>query len=358
MPSSQPTLRDVAAIAGVNPATASRVLNPDTRHLVRPETARRVDAAARRLKYEPNRAARSLRTRTSHSVGIIIPDLTNPLFPGIVRGIEDALAPAGYTGLLTNTDGDITREQRMFETLRARQVDGFIMAIASDKSEVVETSLREDIPLVFVNRMIERAGVFAVVPNDRRGIHQAVEHLVDLGHRHIAHVAGPQAMSTGRLRYSGFLEGMAAHGLPTPKKAIAHTSAFTEETGEHATRTVLDAYPQCTAIVAANDLLALGAMAVLDERGLCCPDDVSIVGFNDMPFADRFATPLTTIRVPLYDLGQRSAELLLERLRGDHIEPRTVLLETSLVARRSTAPPRSDVLVDAAGSRRPQKSRR
>jgi len=212
-------------MAGVNPATVSRALNPVTRHLVKAETARRVEVAARRLEYEPNRLARSLRTGRSYSIGVVIPDLTNPLFPPIVRGVEDTLAAAGYTALVTNTDGDPKRERRMFEALRGRQVDGFIMATAAADDSLIIEALDEGAPLVLVNRTLDRSDVFAVVPDDRRGVHYAIEHLVGLSHRSIGHVAGPQVMSTGLLRYRGFVEAMAAHGLGSGN-AVVFASSF------------------------------------------------------------------------------------------------------------------------------------
>jgi len=325
-------------MAGVNPATVSRALNPVTRHLVKAETARRVEAAARRLEYEPNRLARSLRTGRSYSIGVVIPDLTNPLFPPIVRGVEDALAAAGYTALVTNTDGDPKRERRMFEALRGRQVDGFIMATAAVDDTLVSDALDEGAPLVLVNRTLDRGDVFAVVPDDRRGVHHAIEHLVGLGHRAIGHVAGPQIMSTGLLRYRGFVEAMAAHGL-RPDHAVVFATGFAEEAGATAARELLRQFPQYTAIVAGNDLIALGVYQAAEELGRRCPDDLSVVGFNDMPFADKFSPPLTTVHVPMYDLGRRSAELLLDRLEGRAPAPGTVLLATRLVVRASTSAP-------------------
>jgi LacI family transcriptional regulator len=339
VPATRVTLREVAQLAGVNPATVSRVLNPETRHLVTAKTARRVEAAVRRLDYEPNRLARGLRTRRSYSIGVVIPDLTNPLFPPIVRGIENALAPAGYTALLTNTDGDPDRERQMFEALRGRQVDGFIIASAATGDSLILGALEEGVPLVLVNRTVEREGIFAVVPDDRRGIKQAVDHLAGLGHRAIGHVAAPQRMSTGLLRHRGFLEAMAECGLEVPAEAVVFATAFTEDAGAIAARRLLKSWPACTAIVAANDLIALGVYRTADELGLRLPEDLSVVGFNNMPFADKFAPPLTTVNVPVYDLGVRAAELLLERLQSETAQPRTLLLETRLVERGSTAPP-------------------
>ena len=339
MPSGRVTLREVAESAGVNPGTASRVLNPHTRGLVKAETARRVEAAARRLGYEPNRAARSLRTRRSHSVGVIIPDFTNPLFPPMVRGIEDTLAPAGYTALLTNTDGDEERAKTAFETLRGRQVDGFILATAAREDPLVTLAMEEELAFVLVNRTVDRKGVSAVVPDDRGGVDQVVRYLHDLGHTAIGYVAGPQSVSTGLVRYRGFLEAMDARGLEVTDRSVVFCANYTEGAGAAAARELLEAWPGCTAVLAANDLAALGVYDVAQELGYRCPDRLSVVGFNDMPFADKFNPPLTTVSVPVYDLGVRSAELLLERLGSESPHPHTVVLDTQLVVRGSTAPP-------------------
>jgi LacI family transcriptional regulator len=346
----QVTMRDVARAAGVHPGTVSRVLNPRTRELVNPATADRVDQMAREMGYSLNPIARGLKTRRTFSVGVVIPDLTNPLFPPIIRGIERVLDAAGYTALVASTDGDPARERQRIETLIARQVDGFVIATAERRHPVVADAIAADLAVVLVNRTIEGGGVFAVVPDDRRGSAMAVEHLAALGHRRVAHIAGPQGTSTGLLRYRGFTEAMEDGGLAVEKELIAHAEAFTIAGGQKAARTLLAERPP-TGIVAANDLLALGAYAALTEAGLRCPEDVSVVGFNDMPFADRFAPPLTTIHIPHGHIGERAAELLLERIDDPAATPQTLMFEPSLTVRDSTAaPPRTVRRPRPAGS--------
>jgi len=334
----QVTMRDVARAAGVHSGTVSRVLNPRTRALVNPATADRIEQVAREMGYSLNPIARGLKTRRTFSIGVLIPDLTNPLFPPIIRGIERVLDAAGYTALVASTDGDPARERQRLETLIARQVDGFVIATAERRHPVVADAIASDLAVVLVNRTIEGGGVFAVVPDDRRGSAMAVEHLAALGHRRIGHIAGPQATTTGLLRYRGFTEAMGDAGLVIERQLIAHTDAFTIAAGWKAARTLLSGQPP-TGIVAANDLLALGAYSALDEAGLRCPRDVSVVGFNDMPFADRFAPPLTTIHIPHGHIGARAAELLLERIEDPAATPQTLMFEPSLTPRASTAPP-------------------
>jgi LacI family transcriptional regulator len=334
------TVRDVARKAKVHPGTVSRVLNPERRHLISEETAKRVERAAKELGYEANQIARGLRTRQSFTIGVLIPDLTNPLFPPMVRGIEDYLDPFGYTALLVNTDSDPQHETRGLDALAARQVDGFLIAPTEPRSKRVEEMIAESIPLVLLNRSLPRAGGFAVTPDDRRGAMAAVEHLVSLGHRAIAHIAGPHSMSPGQERYRGFLEALREHGLEPSDDLVVFAENFVGGAGIEPTRELLARDRPFTAVFAANDLLALDAIDVLREAKLECPKDVSMIGFNDMPFADRFNPPLTTIHFSHYEMGHSAAELLLGQINDESSKPRTVVLSTELVERRSTSKPR------------------
>src|SRR5919106_2841626 len=187
-PGARTTLRDVARLAGVHPATASRALNEETRSLVNEETARRVLRAAEAVGYRPNPIARGLKTNRSYTIGVLIPDLTNPLFPPIVRGIEDTLGQAGYTALLANSDNDPDKERLHFETMKDRQVEAFIMATAERDHPLIEDAIAQDVPIVLVNRTVDSSRAFAVITDDRRGTALAVKHLVDLGHTRIAHI--------------------------------------------------------------------------------------------------------------------------------------------------------------------------
>ncbi len=334
------TIRDVARVAGVHPGTVSRALNEDTRALVNPETAERVIRAAEQVGYRPNRIARGLKTSRSHTIGVLIPDITNPLFPPILRGIEDRLDEAGYTSLIVNTDNDADRERIYLEAMRGRQVDGFISATARLDRELLLELAEAGTPLVLVNRSLEDGSVPAVTVNDRRGIALAVDHVVSLGHEWIGHVAGPQNLSTGHRRHLSFIEATRAAGLETRPEHVRFGHFFTEEEGAAACDELLSAAPDLTAIVAGNDLMAIGCYDTLEKRGLTCPDDISIVGFNDMPFIDRLRPPLTSVRVPQREIGQVAAELLLEELTGGGEPASEILLEPTLMVRGSTAPPR------------------
>ncbi len=334
------TLKDVAALAGVHPATASRALNPETRLLVSEETAARILAAATSLGYRPNPVARSLRTRRSHTVGVLIPDLNNPLFPPIVRGIEDRLAADGYVALIGNTDSDDERERLVFELMRARHVDGFVFATAHLRSPLLAEAAAAELPVVLVNRYAEGYGFPSVSVDNERGIAMAVAHLVSLGHRRIAHIAGPQDVSTGLSRYRGFVAAMSAHDLPVDPALVGWARAFSVEEGDRCCRELLAAGTGCTAVAAANDMLGVGCYSALEAVGLRCPEDISVVGFNNMPFIDRLRPPMTTISFPHYLLGTEAGTLILERIAANGGPRKILYLAPELVIRGSTAQPR------------------
>jgi LacI family transcriptional regulator len=334
-----PTLRDVAEAAGVHAATASRALNPATRKLVKAETARRVIDVAETLGYRPNPIARGLKTSKSGTVGLVIPDLTNPLFPPIVRGIEAVLEPAGFSGLIVNTDNDPGRERAQIEVLRSRQVEGLIVATARVKHPLLEQLHREGVVMVMVNRRPDGVDVPSITPDDAAGIALAVRHLADLGHRRIAHVAGPADTSTGVTRATSFRSAVHDLGLDEDPALVTSVPQWSEAAGADGLRRLLDADLGFTAIVAGNDLIALGCYDVFSERGISCPDDMSVVGFNDMPFLDKLNPPLTSIAIPHQQIGAGASQLLLDAIAEPHRPARSVLLPLALVVRGSTAPP-------------------
>jgi LacI family transcriptional regulator len=334
------TLRDVARVAGVHPATVSRALNEETRALVNEETARRVLKAAEKLGYQPNPIARGLKTNRSYTIGVLIPDLTNPLFPPILRGIEDRLETAGYTPLMANTDNDPERELLDLQAMRARQVDGIIAATARRDHRLHDALLDAGLELVLVNRRQAELPVSSATADDRLGMRLAVEHLLSLGHTRIAHLAGPLDYSTGLDRHDSFLETMRSARVEADPELVLVAEAFTEAEGARLCAELMDRDHEVTAVAAANDLLALGCLDVFAERGRRCPEEISVVGFNDMPFAARFQPPLTTIHIPHYEIGKAAGELMLERLQDGESPPREIRLEPNLVVRESTAPPR------------------
>lgn len=336
----KPTMSDVAAHAGVDISTVSRALNERTAALLRSETVERVAAAAVELGYRPNVLARSLRTRRSHTIGMVIPDLTNPFFPPVVRGVEDVLGDAGYTLIIANTDNDERREQRGLRSLVSRQVDGLLVATSHLDAGTPSDEELGGLPLVLVNRRGSDATVPAVVPDDVTGIAAVVTHLTDLGHQRIAHLAGPQDTSTGRTRAQAFRDAVTAAGL-YDEDLVEGATLFDVDAGRDACERLLTRRPDLTAIVAANDLLAIGCIRAMRARGLRVPTDISLVGFNDMPLVDLIDPPLTTVRVPQHEMGHAAARILLGLLDETAGDTEHICLELppELVVRASTGPP-------------------
>ncbi|MGZ4771831.1 MAG: LacI family DNA-binding transcriptional regulator [Ilumatobacteraceae bacterium] len=338
---SSPGLRDVARTAGVHVSTASRALNPSVRGRVSAETAMRVQKAAKKLGYVPNLLARGLKTNRSATIGVLISDLTNPLFPPIVRGIEDVLDGVGFTTLLANTDNDDSLEQRRYEALLRRGVDGFIVTTAHRQHPLFEQAAEAGVAMVLANRRTDSVAIPSVTSDDEAGTRSLVEHLVGLGHRRIAYVAGPQFLSTGYYRLQAFLAATRAAGLTIDDNLIVPCDSFREIEGERALVRLFETGSEFTAVIAANDLLALGCYDACRSAGVTCPDDLSIVGYNDMPFLDKLQPALTTVRIPHYDIGAESARLLLERLTSPDAPPKSLLLNPKLVVRGSTCAPTS-----------------
>jgi LacI family transcriptional regulator len=333
-------IKDVARRAGVHASTVSRVLNPATRSMVSEKLTEEILRIAAELGYRRNTLASGLRTRRTYTVGMIIPDLTNPVFPPIVRGAERTLDAHGYIAILADSGSRERSEREIVENMRARDVDGLIMATAKRRDPVIDACVEEGIPLVLVNRTVSQHNVAAVINDDELGIELALAHLIELGHSRIAYIGGPQSTSTGYVRYQAFIKCARRSGLDVDRKLIVNASEFSEPAGADALERLLASRRQFTAVLTANDLLAVGCYDALGTRSLRCPDDISITGFNDMPFADRFQPPLTTLHIPHDELGVQAANLLLERIANPEIPAKQLRLEPRLVVRGSTAAPR------------------
>lgn len=336
-----PTLREVAEAAQVDPSTVSRALRPDTQRMVRPDTLARVLATAEMLGYRANPFARGLKNQRSMTIGMLVPDLANPLFPPIVRGIEDGLRDEGYVLIIANTDRDQARERSLVDALMTRRVDGLILATAQRVYPLLDELVAADIPAVLVNRTVDAPAVPSVSSDVHQGIGLTVRHLAELGHRRIAHVGGPRSVSTGFLRHQYFVAWMQSLGLGVDNDLVVFADWFTKELGAHACEELLDRTTDFTAIVAANDLIALGCYQALRRRGLRVPGDISVVGYNGSGWCDDVCPPLTSVHVPKYEIGRRAGALLLETIGSQRAVPATVLLSTTLDIRQSTAPPRA-----------------
>ena len=303
-------------------------------------TTAQVERAAAELGYSPDHVARSLRTRRSDVVGVVVPDLTNPVIPPIVRGIEAVLWDSGVACVLADTDNSREREAQLVAELRDRRCDGLIISSATRSSPVPAQLARDGIPAVLVTRGTHPASLPLVTTDDRSGINALVAHLAELGHRRLAYLAGPPELSTTATRRAAFVAAVASNGLDPKEILLTSCSAYTVAAALPVARALVASEPQVTAIMAGNDMIAIGCIAALEEAGLSCPEDVSVVGFNDMPLVDRLKPALTTISIAPREIGTTAASLLLERMAGRSKGKRPVLLPTGLVVRASTSPPR------------------
>lgn len=294
--------------------------------------------AARELGYQPDPTARSLRTRKSGFVGVVVPDLTNPILPPMVRAIEETMWEAGLACLLADTDNRADRETALIDELRARRCEGLIIATATRNSAAVAALANGGVPTVLVTRDTDEGSLHLITGDDASGITAAVDHLVDLGHEEIAYLTGPSDLSTTTRREAAFRSAMARR-LAEQDPIVVHGSGFTIPAGRQATTEVLESRPGVTAILAGNDMMALGVYRALGDSGLVCPTDVSVVGHNDMPFMDQVDPPLTTVAVPQVEVGAEAARTLLA-LRAGEAPPLRVVLPTTLMVRRSTGRPR------------------
>ncbi len=333
------TLKEVADAAGVHMSTASRALNEQTRDVVNAETVARVLKAARKLGYTPNPLARGLRTNRTMTVGMIIPDIENPLFGPIIAGAEARLGSDGYSLLIADADlKDQASVARVIETLIERRSDGLILATSARSDPSVAELANRNVATVLVNRTADASPLPSIVGDDHEGIGLVVQHLVDMGHTEIGHISGPQTMSTGHGRYQAFLSWTQSLGVDVAPTAIEEAEWYRVEAGLQAA--LLERRPDITAIVCANDLLAMGAYRAVRQKGLRVGADVAITGYNDTPLLDLLEPPLTSVRVPYRQMGSEAAGLLISMLSSDNGSgsPVSLRLTPTLSIRGSSGP--------------------
>jgi len=354
------TIADVARRAGVSTATVSRVLS-GVGH-ARPETQARVQAAARDLGFRPSDVARSLKRRSTLTLGLIVTDIENPYFPQLVKAVEDAAIGEGYAILLFNADEDPEREASYLDLLVERRVDGLIVAASTIGSRQGEWLRHAPLPAVLVNTAAPGSGLPTIVSDNRGGGVAAAHHLLELGHRRFGYLMPPPRNLDAPDRLAGVRDALAGFGLGRddapaeggdPALAIGH-GAPTVSGGEAAMAALLDRTPRPTAVIAYNDLMAIGAMRAIRSRGLRVPDDVSLVGFDDVAFAAYVEPALTTLRQETAEMGRWAVATLTERIKaagrdrplerddsagsGDQT-PRPRVVPVHLEIRASTAPP-------------------
>ncbi len=326
-----PTLKDVADLAAVSKATVSRVLNNNPN--VAEDLRVRVLEAIRSLGYQPNRAARRLRASSSDVLGLIISDIENPFFISVVRGVEDTAYAHHISVVLCNTDENPAKQQMYLRVMQAEQVAGLIISPTS--SGEASTELQDlGIPIILLDRRTETFEADAVTIDNVSGAYLAVKHLIDLGYERIGIIGGSPHLTTGQERYEGYRKALSAVGRKVDEKLIK-VGNFKTESGYRLAMEFITSPQPPRAIFVANNLMTLGALRAMREQGVRIPQDIALVGFDDMPWSSELCPPLTAVSQPTYELGQETVYLLLRRLADPDAPIRTVTLQPRLVVRES-----------------------
>lgn len=327
------TIRDVAEHAQVSVATVSAVLNKNK--YVSPALAERVKHSAAALDYRPNNLARSLKKQRTHALGLILSDITNPFFTTLVRAVEDTARQHGYTLLLGNTDEESAKEETYIELLRARHIDGLILVASAGDHAYVPDLIRQGLPLICVDRSLTHLGADSVLTDNIAGAYQAVGHLLDLGHTRIGLIAGIPKITSTDQRLVGYEQALEERGIPSDP-ALIRRSTSTIAGGERDAALLLALPDPPTALFATNNQMTIGALRAIQARGLRCPEDIALVGFDDFEWADVFRPRLTTVRQPVYELGRTVTRLLVRRIEGQRTNPgQEIILPPTLIVRES-----------------------
>jgi LacI family transcriptional regulator len=330
-----PNLLDVARRAGVSPMTVSRVVNGSGS--VSPVLRARVEEALAETGYMPNTVARNLRARRTDTIALVLPDMTNPFFTTLAHGVETAAREAGISMLLANSDEREDEERRLVALLLQRQVDGLLCVPAGTGVETVRLCRDRGVPLVVVDRRPHAPGADVVRADSEGGAFELGRLLVGLGHRRMAVLSGPASVPTSIDRVTGFCRAVVGEaGLPAP--FVVH-GAFSIESGHDMTMSVIRLVPRPTALFAANNFIAIGVLHALEELGVRVPDDVAVVGFDDLPLAMVTFPFLTVAAQPAFEMGRRAVAVLLDRQANPDRPTHDVVLPTELVVRRSSGGP-------------------
>ena len=333
------TIKDIAKRANVSVASVSYVMN--NKRYVSPELRARIEEAIQELGYSPNLVARSLRQSRTKTIGLIVPDNSNPFFAEIAKGVEDAGFSAGYTVILCNSNAMPERELAYLEVLRSKQVDGIIFITTTAEIQQIQPLVAGGIPAVIFYRDSGDMNVDRfLIDNDRAGF-LITNHLIELGHRQIACIQPASTVTPSALRVAGFKRALEAHALSYDEALMPRGDNLIAG-GGRATDELLQSGRPFTAVFATNDAMAIGCIRALRDNGIHVPDDVSVAGVDDIMLASIIEPPLTTVRQPKYEAGQQAVEMLMDRMMRRYTNgPRQVQLEITLVVRNSTAPPPS-----------------
>jgi LacI family transcriptional regulator len=328
-------MRDVAVAAGVSTATVSRVLNSSAEvDLVLVE---RVMRAVEELNYRPNLVARSLRRRTTQVIALIISDVENPFFTSVCRGVEDVAQQSGYSVLLCNADEDLEKERQYVRVITDQNVAGLIISPASEEDTDISPLMNSGVPVITVDRRAGAATDTALIDN-RHGAQVATEHLLASGARRVACITGTRGSTTARDRLQGYLDALTARCVDVDPSLQTYAD-FKEEGGYAAAAAFVDMAEPPDALFVANNRMTAGALNALHDRGVTVPTDVSVVGWDEFPWASSVRPSITTVRQPTYEIGKAAAQLLIERLADRFAAPREVVLHAELVVRESSVKP-------------------
>ncbi|WP_019123368.1 LacI family DNA-binding transcriptional regulator [Brevibacillus massiliensis] len=326
------TIRDVAKLAGVSVATVSRVMN--RKGYVNSETEKKVKKAMKQLQFEPNHVARGLAGKQTKTIALILPDITNPFFPGLARGVEDVAKQNGFTVILCNSDDLGVKERAYIEVLKQKYVDGIIFATHNLLPEDIERMEEFGIPFVVLDRAPMTGSGCIIRVNNFGGAKAAVQHLIDVGCKKIAHVYGPQELITARERLAGYEEAAKAYPWYTP--TLLAPGYFTLEGGLKAVEELLGRHPDIDGIFAGNDLMAVGVLKGLYKKGISVPDQVAVCGFDGVNLSEITQPELSTVAQPIYQMGELAADKLIERINHSSSQREVIELDVSLIVREST----------------------
>jgi LacI family transcriptional regulator len=327
-------IKDVAKLAGVSTATISHVINKT--RFVSNETKRRVLDAIEHAGYTPNIHARNLASGQSRTLGLIISDITNPFFPDLVKSIQERALELGYDVIVLNTNYEPKRDAPYVQRLLELRVRGVMILTTEMDLSVIKRLLSQKVSVVFLD--IGKVGPHTsnIRVNYEKGVHQAVEHLLELGHRQIAFIGGPSRFKSAQLRLQAFLRTMKQHQVAVDTKPVIYEGDFKLESGERAVRELLALERRPTAIIAANDLMAVGALRELGRAGLHVPKDISVIGCDDIWLARLSHPQLTTIRIPRAQIGAAAVEAVVHTHSGEGSSGREINISTQLLVREST----------------------
>lgn len=319
------TISEVAKRAGVSVATVSRVLN--NKGYVHEDTRKAVVQAIADLEYKPNNVARSLFKKTSKMIGFVIPDITNPFFPQLVRAIEDVMYPAGYTTILYNSDEQLEHEVEFIEGMTAKYTDGFIVVSNSLKWEHLQ---QLSVPVIALDRHIDER-LSSVIIDNYDGARKALEYMIQRGCKTIAHLAGPSDVFTSSERKRAYEDVMRERGLPI----LLKQGHYELQKGMVTTMQLLEEHPEIDGVFAANDVMAIGALKAAARLGVEVPKDISFMGFDGVQWGETVTPELTTMQQPIYEMGKKAAEMLLARIQDSKVPVEHHVMETSLKVRNS-----------------------